>query len=546
MAKLETIAGPNAGDTYPIRNTGVTIVGRDETCDIVLAYRSISRHHAQFICEGDDYFLEDMGSVNGTFVNGEKVTDRVRLYDGHRINFYEIPLIFRGDNYVADSNSHETAEIEETSYELDVMQDHSQLSMNSITQQKRRLKYLLAINSKLAGSLDIDEILPKVLDILFEIFPQSINGHIMLLDEDKKLIPRAFKQGRDDDSSVLTMIPSNSKLAPEVIRMKQGVLRDSDEVSESVLDEPVCSTMCVPLLSPNKKPLGAIELETAEEINRFLDEDLEVLSSVADMTGLAIAYAKAHTESLARQKHLQQMEMAHEVQMKMLPRNRPDSNEYDFADFYCAAEQVGGDFFYYRWLSSKRLVIALGDICGKGMPAALKMAQMTVRLHHIMETAKSLKSAMQRLNAASFTDIEELDISMTTLVVCVLNIQDHTLSIANAGHIPPICVMSENQKLVHLTHAGDGLPLGVAIDADYHPATYKINPGDVVLLCTDGATEAMDTHGDLYGIEGICQSIKKSEPSAQSVVNQIVKDVRTFSIGQARQDDMCILAFGRK
>ncbi|MCG6157415.1 SpoIIE family protein phosphatase [Rubinisphaera margarita] len=542
MARLEVISGPHSGTTYSLRSNGVTAVGRDGTSDIVLPVRSISRHHAQIFCDGDHYFIEDLGSVNGTCVDGKRIKSRQQLHEGSRINFYEIHLVFHKNESSGEIPTF-TPEPFDRAQEQAVNNHTVSVPAENNVWGTKRFQYLLDINSKLAGSLNLDEILPKVLDILFEIFPQSTNGRILLVEEDGELVPYACKAGRDDNSSILTQVPLGSELASTVLESGKDMLSNSDAFSESVLDEDVCSTMCVRLLNPDRAPLGVIEVETTDDQSMFHDDDLHVLRSVADMTGLAIAYARAHAQQMARARHQQQLEMAHEVQMRMLPRDRPEVTGYTFSDFYAAAGQVGGDFFYYRWLKANQLVVAIGDICGKGMPAALKMAHMNTHLHHVMGTARSLKVAMHRLNQGAFND--PTDISLITFVLCIFNVQKHELTIANAGHIPPLRRRAGSTAVEYMQHEKDGLPLGVEKDFEYHPMTYKFDPGDLVVLCTDGITEAMDGQSNLFGMDGLENSILKSRPNADQAVSTLVEDVRIHTRGKRQQDDMCIVSVSR-
>ncbi len=542
MAKLEIISGPRSGTTYSLRSNGVTSVGRDGTSDIVLPVRSISRHHAQIFCDGQRYFIEDLGSVNGTCVDGKRIRNRQQLHNGSRINFYEIHLVFVQNESSDEIPTFSTSPLEipdDTTVNGELMGASSESNVWGT----KRFQYLLDINSKLAGSLNLDEILPKVLDILFEIFPQSTNGRILLVEEDGELVPYACKAGRDDNSSILTQVPLGSELASNALEADEDMLSNTDAFSESVLDEDVCSTMCVRLLNPDGGPLGVIEVETTDDQSMFSDDDLHVLRSVADMTGLAIAYARAHAQQMARARHQQQLDMAHEVQLRMLPRERPEVEGYTFSDYYAAAGQVGGDFFYYRWLKANQLVVAIGDICGKGMPAALKMAHMNTHLHHVMGTARSVKAAMHRLNQGAFSD--PTDITLITFVLCIFNVQNHELTIANAGHIPPLCRRAGSTEVEYLQHDKDGLPLGVEKDFEYHPMTYKFNPGDLILLCTDGITEAMDGQANLFGMDGLENSILKARPNADHVVTTIVEDVRIHTRGKRQQDDMCIVSVSR-
>lgn len=208
MASLVVMGPPAAGTRFPLTSQKVVMIGRSGFCDIVLNKRSVSREHARIFERNGQYFITDLGSNNGTFVNGQAIHEPITLQDGDRINLFDVPLVFYlYDEIVAPS----LAPIAPT---------HSPVPIpvatpvgNSSIWLQSRLNSLVDIAHSLGSSLKVDEILPNILDILFLMFPQAVNGEILLLDSDQRLAPRANKHGRDDDSAILTVVPYNREPA---------------------------------------------------------------------------------------------------------------------------------------------------------------------------------------------------------------------------------------------------------------------------------------------------------------------------------------------
>jgi signal transduction histidine kinase len=313
MATLEIVNGPNGRKLYELSRDSITI-GRYPFCDIVLRLNSISRQHAQVIRAADGYYVEDLNSLNGTFVNGERIASRTRLRDKDQIHVYETLVKFHEgepDDDEEDSPSQPTTASppaakspnEPRATNIVNTLDASHPSLDVAAQEK--LRAIVEINRILGSSLDVDEVLPKILDGLFDILPQSDRGYILFADEPSgELALRAIRDRGENTAVSSTLGPISYAMAARVMDRGEAVLSadafndDELEISESVLDFPIRSMMCAPLMGPKRKPLGIIYVDTSDPERRFDEEDLEVLLSVATTAGQAVEYAREHEASL--------------------------------------------------------------------------------------------------------------------------------------------------------------------------------------------------------------------------------------------------------
>ena len=252
-----------------------------------------------------------------------------------------------------------------------------------------KLKAILEIARNLSSELKIDAVAPKILDSLMELFPQAERLFLVLVDpETKRLIRKAFRyrpapRGPPSATSVpadeIPMSISRS-IVNHVLGQKKAVLSQdagSDQnlpTSASIADLKIRSVMCVPLLTPDKEALGIIQLDTSDR-KQFLQEDLDVLAAVAGQAAIAIQNAAMHESLLERERLNRDLKLAEQVQKRFLPQSVPAIPGFEFFAHYDPAYEVGGDYYDFVPLPDDRLAIAVGDVSGKGVAAALMMAK---------------------------------------------------------------------------------------------------------------------------------------------------------------------------
>ena len=536
MASLVVMGPPAAGTRFPLTSQKVVMIGRSGFCDIVLNKRSVSREHARIFERNGQYFITDLGSNNGTFVNGQAIHEPITLQDGDRINLFDVPLVFYlYDEIVAPS----LAPIAPT---------HSPVPIpvatpvgNSSIWLQSRLNSLVDIAHSLGSSLKVDEILPNILDILFLMFPQAVNGEILLLDSDQRLAPRANKHGRDDDSAILTVVPYNREPAQKVLKSFRGLVVDwGDDAGDSVLESDFTSTMYVPMIGSTRTPHGVIVLETEDSTSRFTEEDLNLVTGVATIAAQAIGYSHAHELVIGNEITHHHLDTARQIQLRMLPKECPQVPGYSFAHYYSAAQTIGGDAYLYHTLPDQRIVFGVADASGKGLPACLKIVEFNTELRHCISTAPSLKSAMEYLNRFVCQSNE----GFITFCLAILDPKRHTLSIVNAGH--PLPLLRQASGVVTAQGAGRvSFPLGLVPDETYHPLTIPFEVGDELVIFSDGLTEAFDIDDRLYGNDRLLSALSPPMADVQQRVQSIVNDVEHFRRGRKPSDDLCIVVASR-
>ncbi len=566
--------GPARGTKYLLNTEAV--LGRQPGCDILIDVGAVSRRHAKVLREGDDFYVEDLQSRNGTFLNDQKLEFRRLLKHNDEVRVCDVEFIFQLDplpkSQGGKTDSFGTPQIETvpasagpiegascSSFLVDDGDSSNSsstiMSKVDVTSTARgisvtataetRLKALIEITHSMGKAVSLDEVLPKVLNSLFKIFIQADRGFIVLQTPEGVLAPRWAQARRGDGESIRI----SRTIIRQVMESKEAILSadaasDSRfEMSQSIADFRIRSMMCAPLLSADGAAFGALQIDTLDQRSRFTKEDLEVLASVASQAAIAIENAQLHEQSLARKELERDLELARQVQHGFLPQIKPDVEGYTFYNYYKPANHVGGDYFDYVHLPDGRLAIIVADVVGHGVAAALLMAKLSAEMRFSLATNHEPGKALTNLND-HFSRLE-LDERFVTLVMCVLDPRTHEIIMVSAGHMPPM-VRTTNGEVQEVGDEAVGLPLGIVEGMDYDQFQFTLQPGEIAVLYTDGINEAMNADEDEYTIPRLKVMVSKPAPSIESLGEAVVADVRRHIGQRAQYDDMCIVAFGRR
>jgi serine phosphatase RsbU (regulator of sigma subunit)/pSer/pThr/pTyr-binding forkhead associated (FHA) protein len=548
------VRGPDTGQRIDLQKDRA-VIGRHPECDVVLDVAAVSRQHAVISKRDGQFYLEDLGSRNGTYVNGRRLSEVTPLASGDRVVICDVTFDFLADPYastLSDESSlavmlhdepvnHATTNVMS---KLDVSTDYASLYLSAKPETK--LAAVLEISKNLSRAVSLDEILPKLLDSLFKIFVQADRGFVIMRDlATGRLVPRAIRSRREDDQSVVRI---SRTIVSEAMDQKEAILSadaSSDQrfdMAQSVADFHIRSMMCAPIIDAEGEAMGVLQLDTLNQRSRFTQQDLEVLAGVASQAAVAIDNARLH-ERIWAQRFLQRdLELAHRVQQGIVPSEPPDVPGYQFFHFYEPANLVGGDYYDYVPLPDGRCAVVVGDVAGKGVSAALLMAKLSGEVKFYLASEHDPAQAVRRINTA-FGRRDWQD-RFVTFVVVMLNPISHEVTIVNAGHMPPLLRHSSG-VVEALGQEESGLPLGVIDDFAFESSTRALEPGDSVVIFTDGISEAMNASRELYGVERISSQIANKSSCIDELGTRLLDDVRRFVGQQAQSDDMCLACFQR-
>jgi serine phosphatase RsbU (regulator of sigma subunit) len=541
MAVLRVELGERLGETIPL-DKDKTVFGRERDCDQVISREEVvSRHHAQIRRDGTRWFLHDLKSRNGTKLNGIEIPKGIDVPLKHR-DVIAICEEFQATFYDADKDE-EVAGTSTIEAMLSSSTDH-----NLKTQPAAKLAALLDITAKLSKTLELDAQLPEVADGLLKIFTQADRCFIILVDEDNgALVPKVIR--------TRAHVAESSKCFSRTIILqclKSGqalLLREGDSVarnSESVSAFHIRSVMCVPLTTAEGKVFGVIQVDTQDANKKFTEEDLHLLWGVAYQASVAMENVHLHKLLLAQERVKNELDLARQVQLNFLPRHPPQVPGYEFYAFYEAAREVGGDYYDFITLAENRLAITLGDVAGKGMPAALLMAKLSSESRSCLLMERELTLAIAKLNDQLYPSTSPMD-RFVTLIAAILDPCSHTLTLVNAGHPSPLWYHREERKVTAAIPAeDDGQSLGLNLGNSYQCYRVELQPGDFLLLYSDGVTDAHNKSGKPFRLKGIHSILEQAANDTAGAFGQrLVSAVQRHATGGPQYDDITLLCFGR-
>jgi sigma-B regulation protein RsbU (phosphoserine phosphatase) len=558
MAVLRALKGLTPGQLFSLDDDSI-VLGRHPECDIVLEVGAISRQHARLVRVDDQYFVEDLNSRNGTFVNDQAIAGRQSLADKDRLRICDVEFVYHpgsADSAIAAVGHDVTIEgamlidDEPPASSSTVM---SKVNVATGTSGLRltvnpevKLKALLQIGQNLGQAVGLGEVLPKVMDSLFAIFLQADRGFIVLKDRDTgDLIPKALKHRREDSAEktrISRTIVNEVMTNCEAILSADAATDSRFDMAESIVDFHIHSMMCAPLVDSQGVVLGVIQIDTMDQRQRFDQDDLEVLASVACQAAIAVENAQLHEIAVQQAALRRELAVAHSVQQGFLPLETPKVEAYEFFSFYEPAKEIGGDYYDYIPLPGGRLAIVLADVSGKGVSAALLMAKLSSEARYCLVSEESPAVAISRLNDI-FCEARWED-RFVTLVLTVLDPESHEVCVVNAGHMPPILRHSSGDLEQTGEEAG-GLPIGVSPGMEYEQVTVSLAPGDSLTMYTDGIPDAMNPTNDFYGTKRLEAQLGAAGEGVQALGQRVLDDVQRFVGNQAQSDDMCVACFGR-
>jgi serine phosphatase RsbU (regulator of sigma subunit) len=413
-------------------------------------------------------------------------------------------------------------------------------------QPAAKLRGILEISRTLAGTVDLNALLPKILDTLFTIFPGADRGCILLKDAATgQMIPRAIKHRRpgDDESVKLSRTIVNKVLADKTGILSADAASDTRfQASESIANFTIRSMMCVPLLGLDGEPLGIINIDTQNPLKQFSKDDLDLLMAVAGQAALSYENARLVVSYTEKQKQDNEMQIAAGVQRALLPEHLPQVPGYEFSAMYESAQAVGGDYYDCLLLPRDRVALAFGDVAGKGVPASLVMSRLSSVVQCTMEFVADVGEAAARINEHMCSHAVEG--RFVTFTLAIIDLATNELSLVIAGHMSPIIRRCDG-TIEEFPEEAIGLPLGVVAGTSYEVSKRAVLPGETVVIYTDGVSEAMNAAGDLYGTERLREIVGKNPPEPAKLAQAILADVKRHAGGRPQNDDITLMVYGR-
>jgi phosphoserine phosphatase RsbU/P len=551
----KTPDGSASGEKHPLGNEPVIIGRSPEKCRVVLPANAVSREHAKIIPANGQYFIEDLASRNKTYLNNKQVDGRhpSPLKNGDNIKICDFLFSYHDEKEKQPFSKKSKDEDEEETSNTTVEATFNRASPQQFldTQPQEKLRAILDISTALSKTLNVQALMPQISEELFKVFKQADRCFIIELDDENRLRPVVSKVRRH--------AAGNERFSRTIVRkcletlqsyLSEDASSDSDvSAAQSIAEFKIRSVMCVPLATQDGKPLGVIQLDSQDRTKKFSQDDLKLLVCVAAQASIALENARMHETILNQQKLEEENRAATKVQRGFLPQSFPILPGYEFFAHYTAARTVGGDYYDFIPLVDGKLAVLLGDVSGKGVPAALLMARLSGEARVSMLTRPDVASAITHLNEQLM--MANLEDRYVTLSATVIDPKTNRIDLVSAGHLSPWVYRQATKTLEKIFHKDTGdFPVGWVPGHKYTAYPITLGEGDSLVVYTDGIEDAQPANGQRFmedGVERTVEAASKAMPNltARELGARIVHAVQTHVGSHPQFDDIAIVCFGR-
>ncbi len=575
-----------APDTFHFGRLRITI-GRSARNDLCIPDPFASRVHAEVRREGDQYVLQDLGSANGTLYNGDRVEGAVGLVPGGRIQIGETEIEFFDqasgaamatmindmpspppDATIALDSGHRTTSGLLEAIEGARTQKSGEIrkATNVLVQQRVQpglpskpqpaattaasvdQSDLLALISKVSVTLlapaTLDETLTQVAALVFEAVPAD-RCLIMLRNEKGGDLQVRVAQVRDKKGDIGEIRVSRS-IIEEAVGQGRSVLtsdaqHDPRFMSSTMTIQGIRSVLAVPL-GVGEKIFGMIYADSPLSEARFSQDHLTVLTTLASVAAIRVENTRLMEEQFDRERLERELNLAREIQQRFQPTSPPIVTGYELQGISFPCYEIGGDYYDFIERPDGRLIIALGDVSGKGTSAALLMSSLHAAIHAQITAHQSLAEMISAVNRYLANTIPPN--RFITLFCAELDRDTGMLTFINAGHNPPLIVHAAGT--MEQLGAG-GMPLGILPTAPYREGKTQLHPGDALVIYSDGVTETQNQQGEEFGTVRLHDVVSRNlDATASGMRDKIEAALTKFAQGTASVDDITLVIVKRQ
>jgi sigma-B regulation protein RsbU (phosphoserine phosphatase) len=538
-------------DTFPLARLRTTI-GRSARSDICIPDAFASRLHAEVRQEGDAYWLQDLGSANGTRYDGTVVSMPIPLTSGGEIQIGETVIVFEDERLNQIKNA---TLITDTTQALDPSMTISLAHRKNPTSEILESQFssrteLLGLISKvgvaLLSSSGLDETLNQVASLVFEAVPAE-RCVIMLKDEEEEGGMKILVARQRGKGERIEEVRISSIVMEEVMQNGKSVLtadaqHDPRYASQTMALLGIRSVLAVPLSVSDAEVFGIIYADSPTSEATFSEEHLNILTTLASVASIRVENARLLEERFERERMERELELATEIQQTFQPSAPPVMENYEFQGISFSCYEIGGDYYDFIATADGKMMIALGDVSGKGTAAALLMSSLHAAIHSQVTAKTSLRDMVTSVNQylAANTPTNRF----VTLFIAELDPNEGILRYINAGHNPPI--MGRADGKVEQLDSG-GFPLGILPQAEYELGQVSLFPGDALVIYSDGVSEANNIAGDEFGMERLTDVVSKNiKSSAAGLRDKVESALSAFTQTAPANDDITLVIVKRK
>jgi sigma-B regulation protein RsbU (phosphoserine phosphatase) len=518
---------------------GAQTVGRSSESDIPLGHSSVSRHHARLIVDGARVTVVDLGSRNGTFVDGRAVSGEADVPSGAEIAFASVSMLLID----RDASRASGCELDASAVVSAIMEPSDLKTPGQGRGSGSSLFRVLAdAGAFLVSERPLDGIYEDVLDLV-ERAVACDRALVLVRDDKGEPVVRAsrIKSASDGDRLVLSRTMVGRVLDEGVALLTTDAQSDPRfEGRESVVAQGIRAAMAVPL-HDNECVIGLLYADTTDPAFWYNDDELRAFTSLANLIAVKITQSRLAAAEEQRKRLERELSTARDILSNILPAELEDADGYEVCVFHESCYEVGGDLYDVRHFEDGRSLVLVGDVAGKGLGAALLVSSIVPMAHALLEGEAELVDAVARLNRQVWRTTDP--VRYATLFVGMLDRPTGRLVYVNAGHNPPYLIAPDGGVEEVLA---TGMPVGMIEAAPFSAGEVTLVPGSVLAAFSDGVTEAEGGDGAFYEEPRLRAALDRVRSRcAREIVSGVLDDVREFVGEHAQSDDVTLLVVRR-
>ncbi|MCX6568424.1 MAG: SpoIIE family protein phosphatase [Candidatus Aminicenantes bacterium] len=554
MAKLYIY--PKEGNPWKLEvDREAVSIGRAQGNDVAVADPNCSSRHAYIERAEGGFVIRDAGSKNGTFVNGRRIDCPAVLSPGDEIAIglttmtFEKPRMPRVSMVDSPSSATDGSAVVPFRTILDKTsatdaRTSPLAAPADLKEENRILQVMFQVSEALVAHKPLQELLEDIMDLIAENIPMDQCVIMLRGDGSSALEPRAARiQGQWRGGGEIQVSRTIVAMAYEQhlsVLLSDAAADPRVASNVSIIEKGILSALCVPI-GDDQEVIGVLYADRHAHHEPFRDADLRLLTLLANTAAVRIQQARQVAALIGAAKLQRDIETAAAIQRDFLPQSLPSYEGYGMAGRAVPCHQVGGDYYDLVSLDADRIGLAVADVSGKGVGAALLMASLRAWLHAELVHGSDLTAIAAKLNdfIHRSSDIH----SFITFFFAELDRKSGGLRFINAGHNPAL-VFGRDGLVRELP--ATGLCLGMFAGRSFEVGTGEVGPGEILVLYTDGITESRNSGEKEFGVEGLTEAIREDrEKDAPTILEGVFRRLAEFTACAEPFDDRTLVVVKR-
>jgi sigma-B regulation protein RsbU (phosphoserine phosphatase) len=530
-----TVNQPNLAPLkIDVEGPSITL-GRATDCTIPIKDRYLSRKHAEILYAAGVWAVRDCGSVNGTLLNGSKLTAVTPLKPGDRIVLGDSEVVFEPQD---DTSQSQLIALDSNSHAKNLVVP----LRDAVADSNARTGVLASLAVEFIEDRPMSQLFDFILDRVVDLLHPSRCALALLGGDNTSFSSVHLRRSNASDSLDLYI---SRTLLGEVIEEKNVVSfvdTSQDEKlarAESIVAQNIRSAVCAPLMV-GEQVLGVLYLDFLANRGAVTHEDVRLIAQIARLAAVKLETTRLREEAIAKAKLDEELRTAYVIQSKLLPAQLPVIDGYSFAGTNKPCRTVSGDYFDVVVRPDGRMYFIIADVSGKGITAALVMASVATAFNIFTRTDPTPADLIREMNATLAP--KTAPTKFVTVVAGVLDPKTGTIEFANAGHVPPLVIAKDGVTKLTTTD----MVVGLFGTATYRNQSVRLEAGDSMVLFTDGVTEAENEEEEQLGLNPVATLMETLHGApATAILEAIDAQVQTYCGAAASTDDVTMMALTR-